>query len=126
MAESPRKIIPKSERTDWILRYFARWKGSSQYELFSVDVLDAKFACDYIEATGAKSSLMAYGAPKCSMLGRDLSELHDAGLLKRARSGIEGLGGMGFPKWVFSYTTTQAGRDRIELLLAGEKDAGII
>lgn len=69
----------------------------------SVDVLDRDFVDDYVAATGARVKVMPYGADKCPQLGCDLSWMAARGRLLRSRTGICGLAGMGFPKWVWTY-----------------------
>lgn len=69
-----------------------------------VDVLDSAFVCSYADATGAKSTLQFFGAPKCPQLGRDLGHLFKIGVLSRSATGLSaGDAAMGFPKWVWSY-----------------------
>ncbi|WP_323016431.1 hypothetical protein [Castellaniella sp.] len=87
-----------SERYAWIEEYL---HGKLVGE--SVDVLDKHFFDAYIEATGAKCSIMIYGADKCQQLGRDLSGMHKMGRLTRHATGLEGMAGMGFPRWVYVY-----------------------
>lgn len=87
------------DRLDWIESYL-RERGSAKA---AVDVLDADFVAAYIEATDAKFYPQMYGAHKCPQLGRDLSLLNGSYHLRRSRIGIEGMAGMGFPRWVWSY-----------------------
>lgn len=94
--------MKKPERHIWLMNHFHHQAELSGY-LENWDVLNAYFVVDYIEATDAKFDPMPYGAAKCAMLGRDLSELAARGMLQRYRTGIEGMAGMGFPKWVWSY-----------------------
>ena len=70
---------------------------------FWVDVLNTDFVCDYIEATNARCAIMPYGAPKCSQLGEDLTKMFRQGMLTRSKTGLEGMAGMGFPRWVYTY-----------------------
>lgn len=87
-----------NDRYRWILNYMQRGHGRS------VDVLYSDFVCDYIEATGAKSVLQIFGAPKCPQLGRDLGAMYQAGILDRYATGLpSGDAAMGFPKWVYTY-----------------------
>ncbi len=89
----------KAERFDWIENYL---KAKPDYD-DSVNILEQKFSDMYLDATGAEFEGMFYGAHKCKQLGKDLSEMYKAGRLERARRGINGMGGMGFPKWVYVY-----------------------
>lgn len=83
-------------REAWIIAYLEEQKDA-------VDVLNADFVQDYILATDASFRVQMYGAHKCPQLGRDLSRLAAQRRLKRARTPIEGMAGMGFPTWVWSY-----------------------
>lgn len=94
-------MMTRTERLDWIVAYIE--KRAQYHASFTVDVLNSDFVEDYVEATGAKCKLMFYGANKCATLGADLSYLHSQKRLARHTTGIEGLAGMGFPRWVFSY-----------------------
>src|SRR5690349_19003561 len=93
-----RRMTPQ-ERYDWIEAHLrSKSKG------YTVDVCDADFVASYIEATDASFRPTNYGAYKCRQLGKDLATMHSEYRLKRMRSGLEGMGGMGFPTWVWSYT----------------------
>lgn len=85
-----------NERFDWIEKRIPTYH--------SVDVVTRDFVEDYTDATGASYQLMPFGADKCPQLGRDLAKMADAGRLTRCRVGIDGMGGMGFPRWVWSYS----------------------
>ena len=79
-------------------------QGAAGYHSrYCVDVLNRDFVDAYVSATNAKAVAVPYGADKCPQLGRDMSAMHAAGKLKRHTTGIEGLAGMGFPRWVWSY-----------------------
>ena len=90
-----------TDRYDWIEKYL-RQHGTDSAPA-SVDVLNRYFVDDYVTATGATALVMPFGANRCVQLGRDLSAMHTLGLLRRYTSGLEGLSGMGFPRWVYSY-----------------------
>ena len=92
-----------ADRQNWILNYLEAKQKPVLYRV-RVDVLDSKFVDDYLQATGAKHSMMMYGAHKCRQLGRDLAALADIKQLERQRIGIGGMAGMGFPSWVWSYS----------------------
>ena len=92
-----------AERQQWILDYVRRHQAAAGSTRYTVDVLNAYFVADYIDATGAKCDVMPYGADKCPQLGRDLSALHADMKLRRHSTGIQGMGGMGFPRWAWSY-----------------------
>jgi len=104
------KLLPKSQRHDWLLIEICE-EGYG----WSVDVVNRDFVRAYCDATNAPHDVMPYGADKCAMLGRDMSEMHTKGLLTRGRTGIEGMGGMGFPRWVFSYRPSALGVIEVEL-----------
>lgn len=89
-------------RIDWILAYM-RARTTSPEAPYRVDVLNSDFVWDYLQEHDAPCAVMPYGAPKCPRLGLDLSTMYERGLLKRHRTGIEGLAGQGFPRWVYSY-----------------------
>lgn len=91
--------MKKEERFEWIRSYL---KALGRHG--AVDILDRDFVESYQSATGAKVDYMIYGAPKCNQLGRDLAEMAKKYYLKRERVGLNGMGGMGFPRWVFSYS----------------------
>ena len=86
-------------RYRWIESYL---KEAGYY--LSVDVLNRDFVDDYVEATGAKVVHRVYGANTCVQLARDLLQMKKDYRLKRHRVGVQGMAGMGFPKWVWSYT----------------------
>ncbi|MNQ88066.1 hypothetical protein D3C85_1033160 [compost metagenome] len=94
-----------AERYVWIECYL---KELSKYSQTSVDILDADFVGEYISATGAKWSPGLIGAPFCSQLPRDLLAMHRDGILKRHRSGLWSMAGMGFPRWVWVYRLSDA------------------
>ncbi len=97
--------MKKPERHIWLMNYFHKRAELTEFRYReSWDVLNRDFVWDYIEATGAKSDMMPFGADKCPQLGRDLSELSARGMIERHRTGIgDGLCHQGFPKWVWSY-----------------------
>jgi hypothetical protein len=68
-----------------------------------VDVLNRDFVDYFIAETGAPHRVTSYGAFKCPTLGSDLSTMARRYMLKRGRTGIEGMAGMGFPTWVYTY-----------------------
>lgn len=68
-----------------------------------VDTLDSVFVDAYIEYTGAPFKCMLVGAHKCDVLAADLRALWKQGVLKRSPAGCSGVG-MGFPKWIWSYS----------------------
>lgn len=87
------------DRAAWILQWMQR-RG-----VLYVDVLRTDFVCDYIDETGATSSLMLIGAPKCRRLSDDLLRMYRDGVLKRFPAGLgRGDSSMGFPKWIWSYS----------------------
>ena len=73
----------------------------------AVDILDRDFVEAYGDATGATLELQPYGAPRCKMLGRDLSSMYRAGQLERAVVGTHGAEA-GSPNWVYSYSLAAA------------------
>lgn len=77
-------------------------KGAHGYGV-SVDVLSKEFVDYFSEKTGAKIYFMPYGANKCPKLGSVLSEMYKDRILIRHATGIPGMCGMGFPKWIYRY-----------------------
>ena len=96
------------ERVDWLIR-----QAATSYP--HMDVLNRDFVDDYVEATGAKFVPMILGANRCRRLGSDLSDAWRWGYLKRHTTGLRGME-WGFPKWVYSYSLTEAGKQRLEKL----------
>jgi hypothetical protein len=86
------------QRRRWLINWL-----KAQPEGSWMDVLNAHFVADYIEATEAKFYAMPYGAHKCPQLGRDLTRMHKEGALTRSTTGIQGMAGQGFPRWVYTY-----------------------
>lgn len=95
-----------AERQQWIIEHMQKRELSVSYR-YTVDVLNRDFVDEYVDATGAKADCMPYGADKCPTLGRDLAALHKAGKLDRYATGLQGLAGMGFPRWVYVYRLKQ-------------------
>jgi hypothetical protein len=91
--------VKPSDRRKWIIKRIAQEPGGV------VDVCNNDFVRDYIDATGASYRETMWGAPKCPQLGRDLSRmaLRFPKPLKRARTGLWNMAGLGFPRWVWSY-----------------------
>ena len=87
---------PKDRET-WILDHLKSYPGER------VSITDADFVADYIDATGAAHRVRMWGAHACPQLGRDLLRMKRKYLLKRDRSSIQGMGGLGFPTWVWTY-----------------------
>ena len=86
-----------AERYDWLEEAIRREPGHT------VDILNRDFVDDYIAATGATHMIAPYGANWCPQLSRDLLAMNRAGLVRRHRVGLQGMAGMGFPRWVWSY-----------------------
>lgn len=99
------KLLPQHARWQVLLKL-------AQQERH-LDVLNRAAVDDYVEATGASVLVMPYGADKCARMGRDLAAMHKAKLLVRHASGLQGMSGMGFPRWVWSYRLTDAGRQQL-------------
>ena len=103
----------KDEHARWVLRY-AVDRGP-------VDMLDRYFVEAFAEKFGVATKTMVLGAPKCRKLSEVLRALHFLRYLDRYPQGIDGMSGMGFPKWVYRYRPTAAGRGRLGLLEAAGK-----
>jgi hypothetical protein len=104
MNDTRQPIMKPEQRRDWIEAFM---RGNNQAR-GGVDICDAAFVDAYTEATNAPYSVTMYGANKCRMLGRDLSIMAGAGVLRRSRIGLDGMAGMGFPRWVWSYRLTHS------------------
>ncbi|AXQ68945.1 hypothetical protein HOU00_gp180 [Caulobacter phage CcrPW] len=99
------QIMKPADRHKWLLDYIAALPPQE-----TVDVCSADFVNDYLDATKASAYIQPYGAHRCPSLGRDLSALYKQRRLKRERSSIEGMGGMGFPTWVWCYQLSRMER----------------
>lgn len=92
------RTLSPAKRQQWILDYMKSGKD------YCVDVCHSDFVDQYIDHTNAPFSPCMFGADRCRMLGYDLSQLYKAGKLSRWAAGLQGMGGMGFPRWVYSYS----------------------
>ena len=99
--DASRILIPRADRWAALLRLTER-EGH-------LDVVNQAAVNDYVDTTGAPCSVMPYGAAKCPLMGRDLAGMAEAGLLVRHRTGLQGMAGMGFPRWVWSYQLAERG-----------------
>lgn len=88
--------MKRAEREAWLVAHVLAVPGGA-------DVCNRDFVDAYIEATGAAYRGTHYGAYKCRMLGSDLARLVKQRRLSRSRTGIQGMAGMGFPRWVWLY-----------------------
>jgi hypothetical protein len=86
------------QRRRWIIKWLR-----AQPEGSWADVLNAHFVDAYLEEFKPRFAEMPFGAHKCPQLGRDLTRMHREGTLTRSTSGISGMAGMGFPRWVYTY-----------------------
>lgn len=92
-------MMKPAQRHEVILKYLRESHANA-----SVDCLNRDFVDHYTETTGARYGVHMYGADKCPQLERDLATMKKQFLLVRHRVGIQGMAGMGFPKWVWSYS----------------------
>ena len=90
-------MISPNARRAWITDYLRAHPHEH------VDVLNRYFVDEYVEATGAPVDVMPYGADRCATLGRDLAALYYSRDVDRVVTGIEGMAGLGFPRWVYTY-----------------------
>ena len=88
-------VMPRFERWEWLVREIAENQGG--------DILDRDFVDAYVQATGAAVAEVPYGAARCRLLSQDLLGLVRCRALKRHRTGLSGMSGLGFPRWVWSY-----------------------
>lgn len=89
-------MLGRSEREKWLVKRVLAEPGGA-------DVCNRDFVQDYIDTTGAAHRITNYGANKCAMLGTDLARLAKQRRLSRHRTGISGMAGLGFPRWVWLY-----------------------
>jgi hypothetical protein len=108
-------MTPK-QRRQWIYQDLEDQGRNGQ-----CDVLDSDFVNAYCNATGAKGYAQFYGAPKCPMLGRDLSRMHREGSLARHRVGLRCMES-GFPSWVYSYSISRRYRELWAPIYLAEKE----
>lgn len=99
------KVLDKQKRFDYLLQLVLRERD--------LDVLNRYAVDDYVKHTGADFQVMFYGANKCKLMGRDLSAMCKLGYLRRYACGLQGMAGMGFPRWVWSYKMEPLGYDRL-------------
>ena len=95
-------------RRQWILDYLKLRQDHCPSTVHRVDVLNSDFVTAYILETDAQFVDMPYGAHKCPRLGEDLTALYKQKQLARSTCGLEGLAGMGFPRWVYTYALPYA------------------
>ena len=70
-----------------------------------VDILNHDFMVEFANRFNCKGRRMSIGAPRVPLAGRTLSVMFKKGLLNRFTVGIDAYaGGVGFPKWVYSYS----------------------
>jgi len=70
-----------------------------------VDVLDQEFMLAFANRFNCKARRMSLGAPRVPLAGKTLSAMFKKGLLTRSISGLDAYaGGIGFPKWVYTYS----------------------
>jgi hypothetical protein len=101
----PERMTPE-QRYAWIVEYIKeRSPGSPNTASHSVNVVDRYFVDAYVDACKPSMVLvMFYGADKVPQLGRDLAAMYAQNMLKRYVCGLSGMGGMGFPRWVYDYS----------------------
>ena len=100
------------QRYEWIEQYLLKQLQLHGKYAEGCNIVDRYFVDQYIEAVQCSFYPMYYGADKCPQLGRDLARMHKVGRLKRSRCGIEGMAGMGFPRWVYIYKLPSKSIDR--------------
>lgn len=89
-------MLKKKFRHRWILNYLQTFKQA--------DILDKNFVEQYCDVVECTYSITFFGAPKCKLLSKDLTELYYKGDIGRIAVSIPNdLSAMGFPKWVYSY-----------------------
>jgi len=95
-----KKRYSVDEKIQWIIEYM---KEPYHFALSGVDILNADFVDAYIEKFNSKHEVTMWGANKCRDLVRVLKIGYDRGIFDRWTCGIQGMWGLGFPKWVYAY-----------------------
>jgi hypothetical protein len=99
-AQEPPKRMKPNDRHKWLRTYMSDHSpGCTEW----YNILNSDFVNEYSSATGAPVQHTTYGADKCLQLAADLKAMYDRGWLKRRRTGIKGMAGMGIPKWIWNY-----------------------
>ena len=94
--------MARSQRFGWTERRLNDPDAGLYVSVVAQDFVDA-----YILETGAPYEETLWGARRCPQLGRDLAELARGGVLRRGRTGLQGLAGQGFPRWVWNYRSAR-------------------
>lgn len=121
------RTLEKFERLHWLRMYFARSIRTSQERVGDgplrtvdksgyYDILHSEFVDDYLTATNVSFEPMFIGAHRCTTLSTDLRALYVEGTLRRYRAGIHDMG-MGWPKWVWSYSVDPSAIQRLSHLV---------
>lgn len=96
-----------AEREAFILEYL-RTHGQT-------DVLDSLFHDMYAKRfPGYKRNHYMIGASPVQQAMRDLKRMYKQAILKRSPIGIGNLSGMGFPKWVYTYSICKTWKHMME------------
>lgn len=91
-----KELHPKKDREDFIKAFIERYGCA--------DVLDRDFHERYDRSfPGYMRDFKMIGSSPVKQAMRDLKRMLDEGVLERCPVGIQGLCGMGFPRWVWSY-----------------------
>jgi len=88
------------EKIQWIVEYI---KDPYKFAESRVDILNRDFVEEYINKFHPVYKPTMYGADKCRDLSRVLKIGYDRGIFDRKTCGVQGMWGLGFPKWVYSY-----------------------
>ena len=97
-------------------KFIIEWLEREQF----VDVLCQDFMEQFANRFKCKGRRMSIGAPRVQLAGKTLSTMFKKGLLTRFTVGIDAYaGGIGFPKWVYSYSlakpnTARTGRKAVQ------------
>lgn len=108
-----RRPVTKEKRLVWLLWYADRFAPTPRPSDWAhwefLDTLNSHLVDDYAERLHVARQFMMIGAHRCSQLAADLRELWKRGYMTRWASGVGGLAGMGFPKWIWMYKATPEG-----------------
>lgn len=84
-------------QSDWIFKWLLQHNGAT-------DVTDVAFQEAFAKEFNASFIEKMYGAQPCPLAQRVLRRMWDDYRLRRSIIGLPEMSGMGFPKWVYSYS----------------------
>ena len=98
-----------NDKEQFIIRYLEKEKF--------VDVLNQDFMVAFAMKFDCRVFRQTIGAPRVPLAGKTLSAMFKKGLLSRFTCGIDGYaGGVGFPKWVYSYSLAKPNHELARIM----------